>query len=416
MKVFKFGGGILKEAASIRMLHQILQFYSGDNLVIVLSAFNKTTNNLEKLISEYFYDKNLFYASFDKLRSYHHHIVSNLGFGEDSKLAHEVNRLFEDLTVSFENYRSYPYNVLYDQVVSFGELLSCHIISEYLKSVGLENTFVDARKVIKTNNRYRNAEVDYLKTDYEVKKMLGLEKNIYIIQGFIGSSPEGLTTTLGREGSDYSAAVIANLCQAEEAVFWKDVPGIFNADPKYYAKASLIRELCYDDARNLTGLGAKVLHYKTIKPLEEKNIPLYLNLFAFPVSRGTVIYDEAAKINDQSVIVHRFNKILMSIKSANASELTEKDIQKIESLIENQHLEINYKNKVAGVFFVSLNHLVEPIIALRDELKRLFKVEIHFGVCMLKIQNAGEDVFDEVLQGVELIHRDRISDVSYLFY
>jgi aspartate kinase len=282
--------------------------------------------------------------------------------------------------------------------------------------MGIENTFIDARELIKTNSRHRNAEVDFDSSYLKIKEIISQDCDLFITQGFVGSDSYGLVTTLGREGSDYSAAIFASLLNAEETVFWKDVPGIYNADPKFYKKAHLIKELSYSDARTLTDLGAKVLHHKTIKPLENSKIPLFINLFELPVKTGTKIHSSSLERNELPVIVHRFNKILLSIKSLKRGKMTNDDSFLIRQMIERQQLEVNYENMGNDVCYISLNHLVEPIIALRDDLRRRFKVEIHYGLCMVKVKNGNDEIIQSILKDVELIHRDQIGDIIYLFY
>jgi len=416
MRVFKFGGGILKDADSFKKMALLLRQYESERLIIVLSAINKTTNKFESLISEYYHDKSFFHASFGNIKFFHLNIAKELGFGDESDLIQRINRIFDEILRKFEDYHSYPYHVLYDQIVSYGEFLSCQIVHAYLNTVGLKNAFIDARMLVKTNSRHQNAEVDFDLSRIKINQALESGERIYITQGFVGSDTNGMTTTLGREGSDYSAAIFASIINAGQLVLWKDVPGIYNADPKYYKDAVLIRELNHADARKLTDLGAKVLHHKTIKPLEEKGIPLFLNLFEIPVQIGTSIYPNALPQSKLPVIVHRFNKILFTVKSLIKVSLNDDDEQVIRQMIGRQQLEINYIHIQDQSCYFSLNHFVEPVIALRDELRRKYKVDIQFGVCMVKVQNANESIIQTILKDVELLHRDRLADIIYLFY
>ena len=292
MKVFKFGGASVKDAAAVKNLASVLQLFPNEDLVVVISAMGKMTNALEKVVHAYFHDKENAHPLLDEVKQYHHTIMDELFADTTHPVFEKVNNFFVEIDwVLDEEPRSTGF--VYDQVVSIGELISTTIVSAYLNSIAIKNVWQDVRDVLQTDNTYREAKVNWELSSDLISKRIPLlftsENHIIITQGFIGSTSENYTSTLGREGSDYTASIFAHILNAESVSIWKDVPGVLNADPKFFNDAQKLEQISYLDAIELAYYGASVIHPKTIKPLENKNIPLYVKSFVNPTSKGTLI-------------------------------------------------------------------------------------------------------------------------------
>jgi aspartate kinase len=312
MKVYKFGGASVKDAAGIRNLAKIVAS-EADKLVIVVSAFGKTTNALEKVLNAWLSDEQKYKVLLDEVYTVHLSAISDL-FGQQS----DVKGLID---ISFALLRDYlltspksKYDFEYDQVVSYGEIWSTLIVAEYLKTSIPDLDWRDIRESLITDDRYRDANVLWSESTTRIRSHFDLKKHrVYVTQGFIGGTSSGHTTTLGREGSDYTAAILANILDAECLVVWKDVPGILNADPKWIPATKKLDEISYKEAVEMSFSGAKVIHPKTIKPLHNKNIPLYVRSFLSPEEKGTVIKADAAHRKVEPVYIKKEDQILISI-------------------------------------------------------------------------------------------------------
>ncbi|HPD64601.1 MAG TPA: aspartate kinase [Bacteroidia bacterium] len=417
MKIFKFGGGILKEPSSLKTLARVLSEFKHDELFIVVSAFDKTTNRLENLISDYYHNRQTFNDSFNSIKSFHFSFINQLDFHNFHPVINSLWQHFNDLKNKFEEYAGYPYEVLYDQVVSFGEVFSSSIIHHYLLDKGFDSYFLDARKTVSTDQHHRNACIDEDKT----RKLILEEMNngfhqITVTQGFIGFQQNGLTTTLGREGSDYTAAVLGAVMKADKVIIWKDVHGVFNADPKYYPWAVQIKEMNYDNAAELTGLGAKVLHHRTVQPVKKSRIPLEVRMFQEKSCCGTLITSQAEKFPDIPVIIHRKNKILFILTSLNGISPGQSTLEKIDLLCKKFNLEVNYKSIFQKSMFICLSQPVEPAMSLKEILEHEYKVEIVFGVMMVKVKNGNSEVFERIKNERKIIHEGISEGINYIFY
>ena len=277
MKVYKFGGASVKDAFAIKNIAYILSQTNTNDLIIVVSAMGKTTNALENII-EKFFKKEDYISSIKELKRYHKHILSDLFNNNSDTVFKTLDNIFEKLNHEFISLKSDNYDYIYDQIVSYGELISTKIISAYLSDVGIENEWIDARSIIKTNDEYRDAKVNWSLTKELINDQINFS-NCVITQGFIGSDNNNITTTLGREGSDYTAGIFAYCLDAKSVSIWKDVPGILTGDPKYIKNTELISKLSYDEAIELTYYGASIIHPKTIQPLYRKGIPLHVKSF-----------------------------------------------------------------------------------------------------------------------------------------
>ena len=327
MRVFKFGGASVKDASGVKNLAYILKQYK-EPLVLVVSAMGKTTNAMEGLVDAYFENNSLALVSgFKELKAYHMRILHDLVEVESSGV---IDDLFNRLCQRLQTEPSLNYDFEYDQLVPFGELLSTAIVSAYLNAVNRANEWVDIRKVLKTDNCYRSAGVNWALTQkYMQAKFKDKNHALYVTQGFIGSTENNLTTTLGREGSDYTGAIIAYALDACNLSIWKDVAGVLNADPRWYPKAEKIDELSYWEAIELSYYGAQVIHPKTLKPLQNKQIPLLVNSFIEPKKTGTLIQSSEQTTDLQPIYVLKRNQVLISMSPKDFSFIIEESLSDI---------------------------------------------------------------------------------------
>ena len=286
MQILKFGGASVKDAEGVRNLEQVLQTVGTKETLIVVSAMGKTTNALEQVVDHYFNARHELQSSIQDVQKYHNAILLDLFENESHPVFKAVSGLFVELSSFFDRNKSPDYDFIYDQTIGFGELVSTTIISYYLNHKGLKNKWLDVREFIKTDRYYRNAKVQWGATQQLILKEID-PKQLYITQGFLGSDSNNFTTTLGREGSDYTAAIFAFCLNAKSVTIWKDVPGVLNADPRYFNNATLLNTLSYEEAIELSYYGASVIHPKTLQPLQRKEIPLHVKSFLNPKNAGT---------------------------------------------------------------------------------------------------------------------------------
>ncbi|MGB1988834.1 MAG: aspartate kinase, partial [Flavobacteriales bacterium] len=327
MKVYKFGGASVKDAEGIRNISQLLLNEGAESLAIVVSAMGKTTNMLEKVVNDY-YDRNT--PNLDEVKHYHYAILEEL-FDKSHSIFDEVNNLFVEIEWAIEDAPTSTYAYEYDQIVSVGELLSTKIVSAFLEQEGFANQWIDARDIIRTDNTYRNARIDWQLTQQQIAKHIS-NNGVFLTQGFIGCTTENFTTTLGREGSDFTAAILGFALDAEEVTIWKDVDGMLNADPRYFDDAKLLHQLSFAEAIELAYFGAKVIHPKTIQPLKEKNISLRVKSFLNPKEEGTVIFEDAEMKPFMPSFIIKENQILISISANDLSFIVEDHLSYIFSL------------------------------------------------------------------------------------
>lgn len=339
MKVFKFGGASVKNADAVKNVARIVEQYN-ENLVVVISAMGKTTNLMESLVKAYFNQENNVKDILGRFKSYHSTICAELF--EDKKTPESVFSLFIELENKLNKAPSLNFNFEYDQVVSFGEMVSTKIVSAYLNSIELNNTWIDIRTCLRTDDKFRDASVDWDWTETLMQQTFNFRDNpIYITQGFIGATTSSLTTTLGREGSDFTAAIIGNVLNAENVSIWKDVPGVLNADPKKMENAVIINELSYREAIEMSYSGAQVIHPKTMKPLHNKNIPLFVKSFVAPKDAGSVIHKIDHKLNLQPVFIVKEKQVLITISPKDFSFISIEDINEIVDVLQKNRIRIN---------------------------------------------------------------------------
>ena len=386
MRIFKFGGASVKDAEGVKNLVKVLKTVGYKNTLVVVSAMGKTTNALEKVIYNYFNKKKELQSSIQDVKKYHNAILLDLFDNENHPIFNIVTTFFNDLNIFFERNKSPDYNFVYDQVVGFGELISTSIISAYLDTSGIKNNWLDVREFIKTNDFYRNAKVDWEKTQSIITQ--NTEKNILnITQGFLGSNANNFTTTLGREGSDYTAAIFAYCLNAQSVTIWKDVPGVLNADPRYFENAQLLNQISYREAIELAFYGASVIHPKTLQPLQRKEVPLFVKSFLNPKDTGTCVSKGIDLEPKTPCFIVRKNQVLISLSSLDFSFIVEENISEIFSLLHLYKMKVDVIQNSAISFSVCVDNNYNNLEKLLLHLKAKFKVTHHENVSLYTIRH-----------------------------
>ncbi len=404
MQVFKFGGASVKDAENIKNAASIISQYQTSKLLVVVSALNKTTNALEEVVENYYKQNNDPFVALDRVKTEHLNILRELFHDSKHPVYHEIMNCFVEIEWILEEEPQDSYDYLYDQIVSVGELLSSKILAAYCLQVGIAAKWIDARDYIATDNTYREAAVDWKTTETKIRKELPaiLDDFIIITQGFIGSTSENFTTTLGREGSDYSAAIFASCLNAEDITIWKDVPGVLNADPKWFTQTELITDLSYTDAIELTYYGATVIHPKTIKPLQNKKITLNVRSFLHPEQPGTTIHTTNQTLPVPSFIF-KVNQVLINTQPRDFSFIVEDNLSHIFNLFHLHRIKINMMHNSAISFSVSVDDTGENIDLLLNDLEKRYKVNIEKGLELITIRYYNQETIDRVLVNKKII-------------
>ncbi|MBB5622162.1 aspartate kinase [Pedobacter cryoconitis] len=404
MQVFKFGGASVVNAEAVKNLVAIIQQAEKENLLIVVSAMGKMTNKLELLSNAYIFGQENTHDLLDEVKAYHFNILNDLFDNHNHPIFNDVANTFVEIEWLLEEEASDAPDYIYDQIVSIGEVVSTKIVAAYLNESNISAVWADARNFIKTDNTYREGQVDWEKTETEIKRNLVplLKKNIVVTQGFIGSTSENFTTTLGREGSDYSAAIFCACLDATALTIWKDVPGVLNADPKWFDETERIPQLSYHDAIELTYYGATVIHPKTIKPLQNKNIPLYVKSFLHPTSEGTAINGINSELPVPSFIF-KVNQVLISILPKDFSFIIEENLSDIFSLFHKHKVKVNTMLNSALSFSVSVDHEEEKINNLIQDLSILYKVKYNKGLELVTIRYYNQDTINRVTVNKDIL-------------
>jgi aspartate kinase len=404
MKVFKFGGASVKDAEAVKNVADILRNYAGEQLVVVISAMGKTTNALERLADAYFKgESEVAQTVLEEVRNYHTGILNGL-FGDKTHAVYtEIHNTLVELEWVIEDQPTHDFDCEYDQLVSVGELLSTKIVSHYLTYTGMANRWQDVRDWIKTDNTYREAKVDWLLTQQCIRESLAQNFTAPVItQGFLGVTSENFTTTLGREGSDFTAAIVAHCTDAESVTIWKDVPGVLNADPKWFDDTELIPQLSYQDAIELTYYGATVIHPKTIKPLQNKNIPLYVRSFVNPDAPGTVIQGAQAAL-PVPCFIFKMDQVLLSIAPKDFSFIVEENLSRIFGLFSEYGIHLNMMQNSALRFSVVIDNNTRRIPGLIDLLRKDFQVLMNENLELVTIRHYNQATLDRVTKGKDLL-------------
>lgn len=409
MLVFKFGGASVKNAEAVRNVGKILKSHQ-EQIVVVISAMGKTTNNLEKVVERYVIkDSEGLKSEIDALRKYHFDITDELFEDKNHPVYGDLEKLFTELNILTNREPSLNFDHDYDQIICFGELLSTKIVAHYLQSQGMPTEWKDVRFSVKTNNTYREARVNWDITRELVTKHFKFGKNQMIItQGFLGSTPDNITTTLGREGSDYTGAILAHVLRAEKLVIWKDVPGVLNADPKWFDDTVLLPELSYIDAIELAYYGASVIHPKTIKPLQNKNINLHVKSFLNPEAKGTVI----SNINYDKLVpsfIFKMDQVLIRISPEDFSFIAEDHLQNIFRILSENRVKINLMQNSALKFALCINNDKRKLPQIIEQLENEFKVSYETGLELITIRYFDQSTIDRVTINKDLIleYRDK---------
>jgi aspartate kinase len=410
MNVFKFGGASVSSIERIQQVAHILKSYQGEELLIVISAMGKTTNALEKVV-EAFYDKKKDEALllFEAIKQTHLNTAKYLLVTNFNETLDQLSDFFTEVEWLLHDKPVQGFDYYYDQVVCIGELLSTVIVSAYLNEVGFGNHWIDVRDIIRTDDNFRDANIDWHYSSEKAENVvlpLLKEHKVIITQGFIGSTDEMESTTLGREGSDYTAAVFANLLNAEGQYIWKDVEGVMNADPKLFPDAQLLSELNYDEVIEMAYYGAQVIHPKTIKPLQNKGIPLYVKCFLNKDLPGTVIHKKSIK-GLPPVIVLKQNQALIQLHSKDFSFVGEKPVADLYQLLADSKIKPNLMQTGAVTIQICLDNQTEKIEKLALAAADIFEVQVEKGLTLLTIRHYSEEVLQKMIAGktVELLQQ-----------
>ncbi len=414
VKVFKFGGASVRSAEGVRNLADVIKRYS-ENLVIVVSAMGKTTNALEIILAKYLEKDDSYTDDIIKLKKYHLDIVAEL-FG-DKSISEEkkVDLLFNGIDGFIKSNRITDYNFCYDQLVSYGELIATTIVSSYLNSINIKNLWVDARTYLKSDATYREGNIDYKKSETLSKKTFSFkDQRIYLTQGFIAGTPFKTTTTLGREGSDYTAAILANLLNAEDVTIWKDVEGVMNADPKYFKNTCKLDFVSFQEAIELAYCGAQIIHPKTIKPLQNKKIPLYVKSFINPDAVGTKILHSEVPLKLPPVFVLKQNQVLISLSPRDFSFVIEDSLSQIFALLYKHRVKVNMIHTSAITFSICVDEEKHYLPAAIEELQKNFVVKYNKGLELLTIRHYTPNVIEEQISGKQVYMQQRTRSTARL--
>lgn len=413
MKVFKFGGASVKDAEGVRNLTRVLETVGYKETLVVVSAMGKTTNALEVVLKHYFEEPAELQSSLQEVKKYHNEILLDLFDHETHPVFREVAQWFRELEDFLGRNKSPHYNFVYDQTVSFGELISTTIISHYLRQCGIENTWLDVRNFIKTDSNYRDAGVDWEVTQQRINSHLQ-GSVLYITQGFLGSDSNYFTTTLGREGSDYTAAIFGYCLDAESVTIWKDVAGVLNADPRYFENAQLLRQISYSEAIELAFYGASVIHPKTIQPLQRKEIPLHVKSFLRPLEWGTLVCKGQEIIPSVSCFIVKKNQVLLSLSSLDFSFIVEAHISNLFKLLHQYRMKVDVIQNSAISFYVCIDNKFNQLPSLLASLRATFKVDCYENVSLYTLRHATAEEVKRFEKGKEVLLRQVFQDTTQL--
>lgn len=387
MKIFKFGGASTKDADNIKNVLSVINQTGEKDLVVVISAMGKTTNALEEVLKDYFSEGKETKQSLKVVYDFHYKILIDLFSSPSHPVFTELDRIFNKLKNFLASNKSKNHAFVYDQVVSYGELISSTIISFYFSENGAKNTWLDVRKCIKTNANYRDASVDWEKTQQKISKKVNSE-GLTITQGFLGAEhTNNFTTTLGREGSDYTAAIFAYCLNAESVTIWKDVPGVLNADPRYFNNTQLYNHISYREAIELAFYGASVIHPKTLQPLQRKEIPLYVRSFINPTAPGTCVGKGVLLDPMISSFILKTNQVLISLSSLDFSFMMENNIGDVFKLLHEYRMKVNLIQNSAISFSVCVDNKFDNLEPLLAKLRENFSVKWNENVTLYTIRH-----------------------------
>ncbi|MCQ2264366.1 MAG: aspartate kinase [Bacteroidales bacterium] len=408
--VFKFGGASVKDAAGVKNLQHILELNRDRHLFVVISAVGKTTNLLEKILDAYFYDKEELNELFQQLKENHYNIARGLTEQNERVIA-KLDTVFRQLEEKLHSPHSDNYEFEYDQVVSFGEILSTKLISTYLNISGIRNHWLDARQILLTDRTYTEAHINWDESEMRLKAAIeqtdrSHEETLFITQGFIAGTFNGHATTFGREGSDYSAAIIAYLLNGESVTIWKDVPGLLNADPKFFPEAVKLESISYEEAIELSYYGATIIHPKTLKPLQNKNIPLYIKPFLDPTASGSII-SALGRSEDIPSYIFKRNQILITIFPKDFSFISVENLSEIFAILSRNSVKINLMQNTALSFSVCTDHTSHRISRALEELGHNFIIKYNENMELITIRHYTDETIAKVVGDSEIYAEQR---------
>lgn len=405
MEVFKFGGASVQDAEGVKNLAHVVKLNQDKQLLIVISAMGKTTNALENLTKAYINRQDDIAEIFSSIKKYHENIMITLFELPTHTVFNEVANSFVEIDWILEEEPAENHDFIYDQIVSIGEIISTRIVSAYLNQVGIKNTWLDARSFIHTDNTYREGQVNWEKTTETIQQKLPviLSENMCVTQGFIGGTTENYTTTLGREGSDYTAAIFASCLNADSVTIWKDVPGVLNADPKLFKNTVKYEELSYSEALEMTYYGATVIHPKTIKPLKKLNIPLWVKPFMFPDEPGTVVQATVSAAAITPSIIVKNNQMLVSLSTKDFSFITEDHLSDIFKSFALCHLKINMIQNSAISFSGCFDYEEDKFERLKHELQEEYNIKYNSNLQLITVRHFQKELIDRLTEGKEIL-------------
>ncbi len=414
MKVFKFGGASVKDAQGVKNLVTVLRTAGETNLVIVASAMGKMTNALEEVVNLYMNDKSDFKESQAEVFQYHQNIMQELFPNKSHPIFKKVGSLMNELTHFLETNKSTNHAFVYDQVVGYGELISTHIISDYLHSENIKNTWLDVRQCIATNDYYRDAKVDWEKTQSHISEKVNTA-GVFITQGFLGAeASNNFTTTLGREGSDYTAAIFAYCLNADSVTIWKDVPGVLNADPRHFSNARLLRHISYREAIELAFYGATVIHPKTLQPLQRKEIPLFVKSFIEPEGEGTCVGKGVTLDPMTSCFILKKDQVLISLSSLDFSFMMEDNFRDVFNLLHHYQMKVELIQNSAISFSVCLDNKYNNLEPLLNKLRSTFKVSCHENVTLYTVRHSQPNEIKALTENKKVLLKQESSETVRL--
>lgn len=422
MRIFKFGGASVKDASGVRNVVYVIKKMGFENLGIVVSAMGKSTNALEEIIALYRENNSAYLEKIDLLQQYHLDIIEDLEQGDavegdwlvrfrESEVKKDLKAQIESLKGEMLRNQSRNYSFVYDQVVGYGELLSTKIVAAYLNACDVPVAWIDARGLVATDNKYRDAGVDWKATTKNVQQAC---RGTFLTQGFIGSDENGFMTTLGREGSDYTAAILAHALNADSVTIWKDVPGVLNADPRFFNDTVLLQQISYSEAIELAFYGASVIHPKTLQPLQDKNIPLYVKSFVDPTAAGTVITKGAALVPQQACYILKKNLMLLSISSRDFSFIGEHNISHIFQELSTAKMQVGLIQNSAISFTICAEDKYGNINTVVQELDTHYKVSYVTGVTLYTVRHYEGDAIKTIENGKKVLLRQRTEETLQL--
>jgi len=406
MRVFKFGGASVKDAQSVKNVVSILREFGHKETLVVVSAMGKTTNAMESVVANYFdtnADEN---EAISIVELFHYEIVDELFDSKAHPIYKKLASLFEEIKGFLAWNKSPNYSFVYDQLVGYGELISTTILSHYMNDIGIENEWLDVRSCIKTGPEYRDAKVDWELTAKAIKEQVDRSK-LYVTQGFLGSDDNNFTTTLGREGSDYSAAILAYCLDASSVTIWKDVPGVLNADPRYFDDAVLLNSISYREAIELAFYGASVIHPKTLQPLQRKEIPLKVKSFLAPSELGTTVGKGKGIEPKVPCFIVKKDQVLIKLSSLDFSFIVEDSMSELFKLFHKYRMKVELIQNSAISFSVCVDNKFKKLDDLLQILKNQYKISVHRDVSLYTIRHFDQAAIERLENGKEVLLEQR---------